>query len=67
MQDVTAALNGNLEYLSKLKTVSTLSNEASYNLVGEFAEWVDKRSWILSKGLRQMKKENAAVSSYLTN
>lgn len=38
LQDVTAALNENLEYLNKLKTVSTLSNEASYNLVGEFAE-----------------------------
>ena len=38
LQDKTAALNKNFEFLIELMTVSALSDKANYNRIGKSAE-----------------------------
>ena len=44
LQDETAALNKNFEFLIELIVVSALSDKASYNRVGKSAEWEDSEA-----------------------
>ena len=49
LQDKTAALNKNFEFLIEFMTVSALSDKANYHRIGKSAEWEDSKAEYFQK------------------